>query len=97
MLPDDIRSVSERLADSSLSEEDRGLLYAMLRGFNEQLRLRDLKRRQELVRFSNGLEMPAWKIAEFCHKYSLADFCIVHALTRAEVLERTGMAKAGVQ
>ena len=95
-MTDELRRIGERLTDPSATEADRAACYAALRNYSDNLKLRDLKRRQELVRFSNGLKMPAWKIAEFCNKYSVADFCIFHGLARADVLERTGMAKAGM-
>lgn len=97
MLSENIQSVSERLADPTLSEAERQRAYTILSGFNEQLRLRDLERREALVHFSNGLTLPNDQIAAYCKTYSVADFCITHGLTRAEVLERTGLARAGVR
>ena len=97
MLPDELQGVCERLTDPTLSAAERERAYTLLSGFNEQLRLRDLERRQEVVCFSNGLTLSTDQIAACCKTYSVADFCIWAGLTRAEVLERTGLARAGVR
>jgi hypothetical protein len=97
MLPDTLRRIAKRLTDPSATEEERVDLYAALRECSDGLKLRDLERRHELVCFSNGLEITAQQIAEFCGRHGIADFCIVHGLSRAEVLERTGLSKAGVR
>lgn len=97
MISDELRRIGQRLTDPSATEAERAACYAALRDYSDNLKLRDLARRQELVRFSNSLELPAHKIAEACKRRSLADFCIFYGLSRQEVLERTGMAKAGVR
>lgn len=92
----DIQRVGEQLANPLTTEEQRRACYAELRRFNDSLRLRDTQRRGETVTFSNGRTLAVTAIAAFCRRYSVADFCLLYGLERAEVLERTGMGKAGV-
>jgi hypothetical protein len=92
----DMQRVSERLADPSLTDAERGALYASLKAFGEQLRMRDTNRRRAVIVFSTGLKVTPTAIAQFCRRYSLADFCILYGLSRHEVLERTELDKAGV-
>ena len=92
-----MRRISHRLSAPDLTQTELDGLYTELSTLNAELRRRDSERRAAPVQFSNGLELPAWKIAQYCSRYSVADFCVLFGLSRAEVLERTGLGKAGVQ
>lgn len=94
---DGIKRACKRLTDPSLSAAELDELYSELRAVNEAFRAEVRRRREAPVRFSNGLELPAWKVAAYCNRYSIADFCIRNGLDRAEVLERTGLGRAGVR
>ena len=92
----ELRRIGNRLTDPESTSEERAACYEALRNFSDHLKVRDLERRSDVVIFSIGVKLSDERIAHMVNRSSLADFCIRHGLTRAEVLERTGLAQAGV-
>lgn len=91
-----VQVISEALTDPEIPEDLLEYHYAELKEIGAQLSAEDAQRRNQVITFSNGLALTTAEVAKVCAKTSIADFCIQTGLARAEVLERTGLAKAGV-
>lgn len=91
-----VTEASGALTDPNISEAKLEHYYTELREISVALRAKDAEARTQVITFSNGLKLAHSEIARRCAETSIADFCILTGLTRAEVLERTGLNKAGV-